>query len=314
MKRESKLLNRLLLSGMLVIPIASLAEVAPLKQGTSITQQNERISGVIHDSSGAVVGASIVVKGTTNGTVSAMDGSFTLDGVKKGDILQISYIGYELHEVRYTGQSTLHVVLKEDHQMLEDVIVVGYGTQKRANLTGAVAQVAGDVLENRPIANIGQGLQGVVPNLNVSVGGGAPGQSSSFNIRGTTSLNGGSPLVLVDNVQMDANLVNPDDVASISVLKDAASAAIYGARAAYGVILITTKQGKRAQKPTISFSANGYWQSPAIRVTNVNSVEFLEMKDLAYQNGGGSGHYYNDAIYEYARAYYNGTYAYPEFY
>lgn len=314
MKRESKLLNRLLLSGMLVIPIASLAEVTPLKQGTSITQQNERISGVIHDSSGAVVGASIVVKGTTNGTVSAMDGSFTLNGVKKGDILQISYIGYEMHEVRYTGQTTLHVTLKEDHQMLEDVVVVGYGTQKRANLTGAVAQVAGDVLENRPIANIGQGLQGVVPNLNVSVGSGAPGQSSSFNIRGTTSLNGGSPLVLVDNVQMDANLVNPDDVASISVLKDAASAAIYGARAAYGVILITTKQGKKAQKPTISFSASGYWQSPAIRVTNVNSIEFLEMKDLAYQNGGGSGHYYNDAIYEYARAYYNGTYAYPEFY
>ena len=243
-----------------------------------------------------------------------MDGNFTLENVKKGDIIQISFIGYVTQEIKYTGQSVLKVNLKEDSKALEEVVVVGYGTQKKANLTGAVAQVAGDVLENRPIANIGQGLQGVVPNLNVNVGGGAPGQSSSFNIRGTTSLNGGSPLVLVDNVQMDANLVNPDDVASISVLKDAASAAIYGARAAYGVILITTKHGKKEQKPQVSFSASGYWQSPAVRVTNVNSMEFLTMKDLAYQNGGGSGHYYNDAIYKYAEAYFNGTYEYPEFY
>lgn len=126
---------------------------------------------------------------------------------------------------------------------MDEVVVVGYGTQKKANLSGAVAAVDGKVLQDRPITNIGQGLQGVVPNLNITMNnGGAPGATSSFNIRGNTSLNGGSPLVLVDNVQMDANLVNPDDIESISVLKDAASASIYGARAAYGVILITTKK------------------------------------------------------------------------
>ena len=314
MLKKNKLISLILLSGAFVVPVGAFAETAPFKQETNISQQSGKVSGVVEDVFGPIAGASVVVKGTTNGNVTDMNGRFTLEGVKKGDIIQISFIGYVTQEIKYTGQSVLKVNLKEDSQALEEVVVVGYGTQKKANLTGAVAQVAGNVLENRPIANIGQGLQGVVPNLNVTVGGGAPGQSSSFNIRGTTSLNGGSPLVLVDNVQMDANLVNPDDVASISVLKDAASAAIYGARAAYGVILITTKNGKKDQKPQVSFSANSYWQSPAVRVTNVNSMEFLTMKDLAYQNGGGSGHYYNDAVYEYTEAYYNGTYAYPEFY
>lgn len=316
MLNKTKFVSLLMFSGALAFspPQSAFAETKPFKQETNTSQQNEKVSGIVKDAFGPVAGASVVVKGTTNGSVTGMDGNFTLENVKKGDIIQISFIGYVTQEIKYTGQSILKVNLKEDSKALEEVVVVGYGTQKKANLTGAVAQVAGDVLENRPIANIGQGLQGVVPNLNVNVGGGAPGQSSSFNIRGTTSLNGGSPLVLVDNVQMDANLVNPDDVASISVLKDAASAAIYGARAAYGVILITTKHGKKEQKPQVSFSASGYWQSPAVRVTNVNSMEFLTMKDLAYQNGGGSGHYYNDAIYKYAEAYFNGTYEYPEFY
>ena len=145
-------------------------------------------------------------------------------------------------------------------------------------MTGAVAAVAGDVLENRPITNVGQGLQGVVPNLNVTMSkGGAPGSSSDFNIRGNNSINGGSPLVLVDNVQMDANLVNPEDIASISVLKDAASAAIYGARAAYGVILITTKKGKTG-KPTISY--NGSFTVGLVNNTPemMNGYEFVKLQ------------------------------------
>ncbi len=151
----------------------------------------------------------------------------------------------------------------------------------------------GKTLEAKPISNIGQGLQGVVPNLQVTMGnGGAPGAHSNFNIRGTTSLNGGGPLVLVDNVQMDPNLINPDDVESISVLKDAASASIYGARAAYGVILITTKKGRKGEKPTISANVTGYWQKPAMEFHNVNSMDFLKMKDLGNQNDGGQKHYY----------------------
>ena len=209
----------------------------------------------------------------------------------------------------------LTIVLKEDTKVLDEVVVVGYGTQKKANLSGAVAAVDGKVLQDRPITNIGQGLQGVVPNLNITMNnGGAPGATSSFNIRGNTSLNGGSPLVLVDNVQMDANLVNPDDIESISVLKDAASASIYGARAAYGVILITTKKGKKSDKPTVSLSATGYWQSPALTFHNVNSMQYLTMMDEAYQNDGGSGHYFKSQVYQYAEDYFNGKYDSPVFF
>ena len=128
---------------------------------------------------------------------------------------------------------------------IDEVVIVGYGKQKKVNLTRAVASVSAKQLESRPITNIGQGLQGLIPNLNINMAGGKPGQGSTFNIRGTTSINGGDPLILVDNVQMDPNLINPADVASVTVLKDAASTAIYGVRGAYGVVLITTKTGKR---------------------------------------------------------------------
>ena len=243
-----------------------------------------------------------------------LDGDFSLSGVTKGSILVVSFVGYQNTEVKWNGQP-LTIVLKEDTKVLDEVVVVGYGTQKKANLSGAVAAVDGKVLQDRPITNIGQGLQGVVPNLNITMNnGGAPGATSSFNIRGNTSLNGGSPLVLVDNVQMDANLVNPDDIESISVLKDAASASIYGARAAYGVILITTKKGKKSDKPTVSLSATGYWQSPALTFHNVNSMQYLTMMDEAYQNDGGSGHYFKSQVYQYAEDYFNGKYDSPVFF
>lgn len=255
-----------------------------------------------------------MVKGTTNGTITGLDGDFSLSGVTKGSILVVSFVGYQNTEVKWNGQP-LTIVLKEDTKVLDEVVVVGYGTQKKANLSGAVAAVDGKVLQDRPITNIGQGLQGVVPNLNITMNnGGAPGATSSFNIRGNTSLNGGSPLVLVDNVQMDANLVNPDDIESISVLKDAASASIYGARAAYGVILITTKKGKKSDKPTVSLSATGYWQSPALTFHNVNSMQYLTMMDEAYQNDGGSGHYFKSQVYQYAEDYFNGKYDSPVFF
>lgn len=283
--------------------------------GVKETQQNGVCNGVVTDTTGeTVIGASVVVKGTTNGTITGLDGDFSLSGVTKGSILVVSFVGYQNTEVKWNGQP-LTIVLKEDTKELDEVVVVGYGTQKKANLSGAVAAVDGKVLQDRPITNIGQGLQGVVPNLNITMNnGGAPGATSSFNIRGNTSLNGGSPLVLVDNVQMDANLVNPDDIESISVLKDAASASIYGARAAYGVILITTKKGKKSDKPTVSLSATGYWQSPALTFHNVNSMQYLTMMDEAYQNDGGSGHYFKSQVYQYAEDYFNGKYDSPVFF
>lgn len=283
--------------------------------GVKEIQQNGDCNGVVTDTTGeTVIGASVVVKGTTNGTITGLDGDFSLSGVTKGSILVVSFVGYQNTEVKWNGQP-LTIVLKEDTKVLDEVVVVGYGTQKKANLSGAVAAVDGKVLQDRPITNIGQGLQGVVPNLNITMNnGGAPGATSSFNIRGNTSLNGGSPLVLVDNVQMDANLVNPDDIESISVLKDAASASIYGARAAYGVILITTKKGKKSDKPTVSLSATGYWQSPALTFHNVNSMQYLTMMDEAYQNDGGSGHYFKSQVYQYAEDYFNGKYDSPVFF
>lgn len=283
--------------------------------GVKEIQQNGACNGVVTDTTGeTVIGASVVVKGTTNGTITGLDGDFSLSGVTKGSILVVSFVGYQNTEVKWNGQP-LTIVLKEDTKVLDEVVVVGYGTQKKANLSGAVAAVDGKVLQDRPITNIGQGLQGVVPNLNITMNnGGAPGATSSFNIRGNTSLNGGSPLVLVDNVQMDANLVNPDDIESISVLKDAASASIYGARAAYGVILITTKKGKKSDKPTVSLSATGYWQSPALTFHNVNSMQYLTMMDEAYQNDGGSGHYFKSQVYQYAEDYFNGKYDSPVFF
>ena len=253
MLKKTKLVSLMLLAGTLAVPESAFAEITPERPSVSLSQQNGKVVCVVEDPFGPVIGASVVVKGTTNGNVTDMDGKVVLENLKKGDIIQISYIGYATQEITYTGQPSIPVTLKEDTQALQEVVVVGYGTQKKENLTGAVAAVAGDVLENRPITNVGQGLQGVVPNLNVTMSkGGAPGSSSDFNIRGNNSINGGSPLVLVDNVQMDANLVNPEDIASISVLKDAASAAIYGARAANGVVVITTKRGRAMDKAHIT--------------------------------------------------------------
>ena len=249
--------------------------------GIETIQQNGTASGVVKDALGeAVIGASVVVKGTTNGTITDFDGNFSLSGLKKGDIIQISFVGYQTQEIAWNGQA-LNVVLKDDAQALEEVVVVGYGTQKKANLTGAVAAVGGEVLENRPITNIGQGLQGVVPNLNVSMNsGGAPGATSSFNIRGTNSLNGGSPLVLVDGVQMDPNLVNPDDVASISVLKDASATAIYGSRAANGVVYITTKKGT-SERPVIKMSAQyGISEVAGNPVEMCNSEQYFQLREM----------------------------------
>ena len=296
--------------GMMLLPVTA---VGAQKNVIQQTRPVGLIKGsVTSDSGEPLTGVTVKVSGGGNGTVTDIDGNFSVNAAP-GSLLTFSYTGFKPQTVK--AQEGMQVVLQSNVNDLNEVVVVGYGTQKKANLTGAVASVNGSVLENRPISNIGQGLQGVVPNLNVSMGhGGAPGAGASFNVRGTTSLNGGEPLVLVDNVQMDANLVNPDDIESISVLKDAASAAIYGARAAYGVILITTKKGKLNSRPTVQFSASGYWQSPAVEMHNINSLDYLKMIDIAYQNSGGSGHYFNPLVYEYTEKYVNGTYDQPVFF
>ncbi|WP_289200661.1 TonB-dependent receptor plug domain-containing protein, partial [Phocaeicola sartorii] len=179
------------------------------------------------------------------------------------------------------------VTLKEDTEVLDEVVVVGYGTQKKANLTGAVSQVSMDkVLGNRPVANVGTALQGAIPGLVVTPKA-APGENTGFNIRGTTSINGGGPLVLIDNVPGDVNLLNPEDIESVSVLKDAASAAIYGARSAFGVVLITTKKAKKGEKMTINYNNTLGWTTSIGRPEQESMDTYFDM----WQHAFGDTHY-----------------------
>lgn len=253
-----------------------------------ITQQDGVCKGVVKDNQGeTVIGASVVVKGSTNGTITGLDGDFTLNNVKKGDVIQISYIGYVSQEVVWQG-TPLNITLKEDSQTLEEVVVVGFGSQKKVNLTGSVSQVKmDDVLGERPVTNVKNALQGSMPGLMVS-GGASPGEAKSFNIRGTVSINGMNPLVLIDNVEGDIDLLNPEDIESVTVLKDAASSAIYGARAAAGVILITTKKAKKGEKFNLNYNANFGFQ------TSINSPKQASLDEYlrAYQAAGFSETYY----------------------
>ena len=223
------------------------------------TKSARSISGRVEDASGqGIPGVGIIVKGTTLGVITTDDGSFALQNVSDGSTIVVSCMGYVEQEFKIIStKSVYNVVLSEDEMLLDDVVVVGYGTQKKEHLTGAVAQVTAKELENRPVANLGQALQGMVPNLKVTVSSGKPGAGASFQIRGTGSPNGGSPLILVDGVESYPDRINSNDIESISVLKDAASSAIYGAKAAFGVILITTKNGRKNQKATISY--DGYF-------------------------------------------------------
>lgn len=236
--------------------------LSPPRQSTAVPQS---VKGVVRDAAGQpVVGAAVIVKGTTRGVSSGTDGSFSFEGLADGAVLQVSALGYASAEIPVGNRSFVTVELKEDATLVDEVVVVGYGTQKKANLTGAVDQVSSELLENRPVANVTQMLQGAVPNLNISLADGKPNRSASYNIRGKTSIGaGGSALVLIDGVEGDPAMLNPNDIESVSVLKDAASAAIYGSRAPYGVVLITTKDpGKLTDKFTINYTGNVSIQQP----------------------------------------------------
>ena len=225
-------------------------------------QRTYYLTGTIVDGYGEpVIGANVIEKGKTNGTVTDIDGKFSLE-VTPDAVLTISFIGYIPKEIKLNGEKELHVVLMEDMQKLDEVVVVGYGTQKKVNLTGAVEQVTSEVFDNRSVPNVTQALQGSIPNLNIQLTDGKPTRSASYNVRGTTSIGqGGSALVLIDGVEGDPSMLNPNDIASVSVLKDAASAAIYGARGTFGVVLITTKEPTK-DKTSITYSGNFSMQKP----------------------------------------------------
>ena len=211
----------------------------------STSQEKKVVSGKVVDANGEpIIGATILEKGTTNGTVTDFDGNFSLK-VAEGGQLEFSYVGFQSQELKAIYGRNLMVTLKEDAEILDEVVVVGYGTQKKVNLTGAVSSVKGDILNERTFTNSTAALQGMAAGLTIIDKGGEPGsESSSINIRGIGTLGKSNPLILVDNVPvLSMNDVLPQDIESISVLKDAASSSIYGSRAANGVILVTTKRG-----------------------------------------------------------------------
>lgn len=245
-------------------------------------QETKKIQGLVKDIFGEpIIGASVVIKGTTNGTITGLDGEFSLNNVEKGSVIQVSFIGYQTQEIAWNGQP-LTLTLKEDSRQLEEVIVVGFGTQKKENLTGSVSQVSMDeVLGDRPVTSAAAALQGAMPGLTIG-GGSGPGQSKSFNIRGTLSINGGSPLVLIDNVEGDINMLNPEDIESVTVLKDAASSAIYGARAAGGVVLVTTKRPKSGTNFNLNYNFNVGWEKPINVLEQASLLEYID----AYQEAG----------------------------
>lgn len=288
----TKILNELFEGTNITYKITNRQIALTTESLSSFGQQIQKVSGKVSDSSGApLVGVTVMVKGTTKGIITDANGNYTLSDVPGDATLQFSFVGMRTIEVEVAGRASVNIKMEEEAVGIEEVVAVGYGTQRKVNLTGAVSAVKGDVLENRPITNIGQGLQGVIPNLQVTQSNYAPGLGATFNIRGYTSLNGGGPLILVDGVVQDPNLLNPDDVESVSVLKDAASAAIYGARAAYGVVLITTKKGKKEQRPTLNVTSSLSTTEATNIPEYVDSWQYVNYMNIASVNAGGSNYF-----------------------
>lgn len=300
----SEVLNRVFEGSGVVYKVVgkniTLAKGAVVTESTVNQQVSKKVTGVVKDQNGEpIIGANVVEKGTTNGTVTAIDGIYSIE-VGENAVLQYSYIGYNLIEQSVGKQTVINVLLQENTQALEEVIVVGYGTQKKVNLTGAVAAVDKEVLESRPVSNVASALQGAVPGLKISTGG-APGSSSTIRVRGQGSLsNDGKtpPYILIDGVPADESTMlglNPDDVENISVLKDAASAAIYGAKAAFGVILITTKSGANDKdKLEVNYSTNLDFAAFTVIPDMANTIQFARAWDACLINQGSAPYYTDD--------------------
>lgn len=251
--------------------------------------------GRVTDEKGAPLpGATVKIKGSKAGVSTDANGEFTIEA-PAGAVLVVSYLGYEDKEIAANGAADVSIALKLAFNSLNEAVVIGYGTQKKVNLTGAIATVNADKLDSRPMVNLADGLEGLIPNLNVNLNTGQPGTKATYNIRGLTTITSGtasqtSPLILVDGVSRDPNLIDPNDVESVTVLKDAASSAIYGSRAANGVILITTKGGKKGPM-RLNYSGSYTISRPTQLVDQVNSGDYIHMFNEANRSGLASGAY-----------------------
>nr|WP_044655496.1 TonB-dependent receptor [Bacteroides acidifaciens] len=302
MKTDSLKTNRKMLAAILLCagfvtgqPLAVQAE-SNNQQSVHATQQQIKITGTVNDSMGPVIGASVTEKGnTSNGTITDLNGNFSLT-VKPGATLVISYVGYKTQEVRVIAGKAINITLKEDSEMLDEVVVVGFGTQKKVNLTGAVDVVDNKQLLERPVSNAAQALQGIVPGLQITQSSGSLESRPSINIRGTGTIGEGSsgdPLILIDGMEGDLNTINPQDIESISVLKDAAASSIYGSRAPFGVVLVTTKSGSKSGKASINYNNSFRFGTPINMKHMMNSLQFASWMNDAFTNGGQSV-YFNE--------------------
>lgn len=278
------------------------------------------VKGVVNDAMGPVIGASIVEKGkTSNGTITDIDGNFSLN-VSSNATLVVSFIGYKTQEIPVAGKTSVTVNLQEDTEMLDEVVVVGFGVQKKVNLTGSVAVADKKLIEARPVNNAVTALQGVVPGLNISTSGtgGTLDNNKSINIRGTGTIGDasvGDPLILIDGMEGDLNAINPQDIETISVLKDAAASSIYGSRAPFGVVLVTTKSGKEG-KVNVNYNNSFRYKTPLNMPKMMDAVQFIAYNNDAYGNAGmknvdgqfvpGNGRW-NDEVMQNAKDYMAGT-------
>jgi len=277
-------------------------------------EQKKEISGTVKDSKGvSLPGVSVVVKGTTTGTITDNDGKFVLALPMDAKTLLFSFVGMKSQEMTLTGKTQISVTMAEETIGIDEVVAIGYGTQKKVNLTGSVDVVSGDKLANRPAANVALMLQGVSPSLNISLSnmGGEPGASQSWQIRGIGSLSGNSaPLILVDGVEMNVNLLDPESVESVSILKDASASAVYGSRAAFGVVLITTKKGKKNQPIQIQYSNNLTIAVPAYVPNMLDSYTYATAFNQSNENAGLVPTFPAEQV-ERIKGYMAGTYLYP---
>ena len=255
--------------------------------------QQKLIKGQVVDEMGEpIIGATVIVKGVTGGTITDIDGNFSIQG-KVGSTLFVTYVGYAPLQVKVTKQEGNRLVMKEDAKVLDEVVVVGMDTQKRNTITAAVATLKDDAIVNRPVTDVTSALQGNIAGLNFAsdaVGGGVGGEIGAdikFSIRGIGSINGGEPYVLVDGVEQSMQNVNPADIASISVLKDASASAVYGARAAYGVVLVTTKSGKK-ERASVTYRGTVGFSAPINMPKMMNALEYAAYNNQQYDNGGAS--------------------------
>ena len=263
------------------------------------------ISGKVTSNDGeALPGVNVLVQGTGIGTITDVNGDYKIDAPDNATTLVFSYVGYLTEEVVIDERSVINVTLMPDIETLSEIVVVGYGTQKKVNLTGAVGTVTSENIEARPVTNVQELLQGKTPGLNITNDSGAPGSGAAINIRGTSTIGGSSGVfVIIDGVPGNIFTLNPNDIESISVLKDAASAAIYGSRAANGVLLVTTKSGNKNKGLQVSWTSNIGIQNPLHFIDFVGAEDFMALFNIARVNEGASPEY-DDQDFENVR---NGT-------